>query len=89
VNVAIPQRRGSEFPMNARRMDGVTIVPPAVVDERPVGYENAQRRIDERRLRNPPKHTAYSNWRSPPGYLRMSRTVALDRHRQPRFDIEC
>src|ERR1044071_2429505 len=87
VNVAIPQRRGSEFPMNATRMDGVTIVPPAVVDERPVGYENAQRRTAGMAAEMSAEPTAYSNWRGARGYLPagirqrcvMSRTAQLSR----------
>src|SRR5689334_8022988 len=54
VNVAMPQRRGSEFPMKAMRMDGGTVEPPAVVDGRPVGYENAQRRSMNARRKTPP-----------------------------------
>jgi hypothetical protein len=63
VNVAIPQRRGSEFPIKATRIDGVTVEPPAVVDERPVGYENAQRRsAGIEAAEKAAESTAYSNW---------------------------
>src|SRR6185312_9291428 len=63
VKVAIPQRRGSEFPMKARRMDGFTVISPAVVNERPTEYENAQRRTAGMAADKSAERTAYSNWR--------------------------
>jgi hypothetical protein len=52
-------------------MDGVTIVPPAVVDERPVGYENAQRRKNGAAAeKSTEETTAYSNRHRAFGYLR-------------------
>jgi hypothetical protein len=45
-------------------MDGVTVVPHAVVDERPVGYENAKRlSAGEWAAEKAAQRAAYSNWR--------------------------
>jgi hypothetical protein len=56
--------------MNATRIDGVTVVPPAVVDERPVGCENAQRRTDGMAAGESAEDPAYRNWRRALAYLR-------------------
>src|SRR4051812_4890775 len=61
VKVAMPQRRGSELPMKASRMDWVTLKPPAVVGERSVGYENAQRSAGMA-VGNSARHAAYRNY---------------------------
>jgi hypothetical protein len=42
-------------------MDGVTVVPQAVVDERPVEYENAQRVRRIGRAERSAERAAYSN----------------------------